>query len=103
MQLLSATSFVTPSRPSRICLQVTKHWKSSNRQAFGNMSATIKNEECGAVNAIKEAMAVANLKEPPRVILDKCESKNASNDNLGSIFMRTQGRLTFFSINYALS
>jgi hypothetical protein len=45
------------------------------------MSVTVKNEECGAVNAIKEAMAAANLKEPPRVILDKCELKNAGNDN----------------------
>jgi hypothetical protein len=49
------------------------------------MSVTVKNEECGAVNAIKEAMAVANLKEPPRVILDKCELKNVGNYNIVSV------------------
>lgn len=67
------------------------------------MSVTVKNEEGGAVNAIKEAMAVANLKEPPRVILDKCELKNADNDNLVSIPIETQERLIFFSTNYGLS
>jgi hypothetical protein len=67
------------------------------------MSVTVKNEECGAVNAIKEAMVVANLKEPPRAILDKCELKNACDNNLVSNPMKTQEKLTFFSINYALS
>ena len=49
------------------------------------MSVTVKNEECGAVNAIKEALSLANLKEPPRVILDKCELRNADNDDFVGI------------------
>ena len=40
------------------------------------MSVSVKNEDGVAINALKEGMSAAHLKEPSRMILDKCETNN---------------------------
>ena len=73
--LLTPSSFAFRRRKKR--LQEARHQSSANRPAFGIMSVSVKNEDGVAINALKEGMSLAHLKEPSRMILDKCEPKNA--------------------------